>query len=74
MENTSGNANATSGNAVVEAPPTVPAAPAEQPLPVAAKKRKETERTAACWQYFEKIKDEHGVVIKGKCIYYAKKN
>ena len=73
MENTSGNANATSGNAVVEAPPTVPAAPAEHPLPVAAKKRKETERTAACWQYFEKIKDEHGVVIKGKCIYCAKK-
>ena len=83
MANTSGNNNATGCNAEVEAPPMIYAAPAEQPQtdqtqseqsqPVAAKKRQETERTTACWKYFKRIKDEHGVIIKGKYIYCAKK-
>ena len=42
-------------------------------LSLLLKKRKATEPKSAVWQFFERLKDENGVVIKGKCIYCVAK-
>ena len=71
MENTSSNNNATrvpACNTEVEAPN----ASIQQPqIEIAAKKRKETKPKSTVWQFFQRIKDESCVVIKGKCLYCA---
>ena len=37
------------------------------------KKRKEIDARSKAWEHFERIKDEKGVTIKGRCIYCGKK-
>ena len=73
MENTSANTDATGCNAEVE---TLLRSPLHLQSSLSLSSPSlllpKTKRTSICWQYFERIKDEHGVVIKGTCIYYAK--
>ena len=35
------------------------------------KKKKEIAPKSVVWQYFKRIKDDKGVVVKGKCLYCA---
>ena len=37
------------------------------------KKRKDPQHRSLAWEHYEEIRNEAGVVIKGKCIYCAKK-
>ena len=68
LENTSGNTNATGVPATkMEAP----SASIQQTLiEPPTKKRKEVVPKSKVWEFFERIKDDSGVVIKGKCLYY----
>ena len=70
METTNGSNNATGvPNSNIAEPNQVEETPAktiqQMQLHVAKKK---TEPKSAVWQFFERQKDEHGIVVKGKCL------
>ena len=56
----------------VEATPAATVQQTQAEVPV-QKKRKEIKPKSAVWQFFERVKYEHSVVLKGKCLYCAKK-
>ena len=37
------------------------------------KKRKDLEHRSLAWEHYEEIRNEAGIVVKARCIYYAKK-
>ena len=44
----------------------------EQIAPASPKKRKEIDSRSKVWEHFERVKDNEGVTIKGRCLHCAK--
>ncbi|CAH9067941.1 unnamed protein product [Cuscuta europaea] len=71
---TSGSQPPLSQETVVESQIPEPNITNEQTAPpaVSGQKRKVVHKISKIWDHFDEIKDEKGVVIKGRCIYCAK--